>query len=69
MYSSSFIYLLEREREKERERERNKSKIFRVLSSVKWLELARFEHVFSCSSFSCYIWFDFHLSHLIVFAY
>ena len=44
---SSFIYLLERERE------RNKSKIFRVLCSVKWLELALFEHDFSCSSFSC----------------
>ena len=50
MYSSSLIYLFI----KEREREREKSKIFRVLCSVKWLELAPFEHDFSCSSFSCY---------------
>ena len=46
-----FIYLFIRERE--RERERDKSKIFRVLCSVKWLELDTFEHDFSCSSFSC----------------
>ena len=50
MYSSSFIYLFIREGEGE-----NKSKIFQVLCSVKWLELAPFEHDFSCSSFSCYI--------------
>ena len=46
-----FIYLFIRERE--RERKKNKCKIFRVLCSVKWLELAPFEHDFSCSSFSC----------------
>ena len=45
MYSSSFIYLFTRERERD--------KIFRVLCSVKWLELAPFEHDFSCSNFSC----------------
>ena len=41
---SSFIYLLNRERE--RERERDKTTDFRVLCSVKWLELAPFEHDF-----------------------
>ena len=40
-----FIYLLE---SREREKEREKSKIFGVLCSVKWLELAPFEHEFSC---------------------
>ena len=53
MYSNSFIYLLERERE--RERKRNKSKIFRVLCSVKWFELAPFEHDFHVQVFLVYL--------------
>ena len=45
MHSSSFIYLFIRERERER------NKIFRVLCSVKWLELAPFEHIFHVQVF------------------
>ena len=53
VYSSSFVYLFIRETERE------KSRIFRVFCSVKWLELAPFEHDFSCSSFFFFFVFFF----------